>query len=103
MVDIYRTTQAMLCDFLKENNEMRIERQPFLDFVAAEAEKLPDDKYDFFQAEVFNLLQRAKQSDAPTQPPTTQHQRLTQQLSRQTHRGRAFYHLCHCPDATTRD
>ena len=47
MNDIYRTTQALLCDFLKKN-EQRSERQPFLDFVAAEAEKLPDDKYDEF-------------------------------------------------------
>ena len=47
----------MLRDFLKERNEPRSERQPFLDFVAAEAKKLPDEKYDLFQAEVFNLLQ----------------------------------------------
>ena len=81
MVDIYRKTQAMLRDFLKEKNEPRSECQPFLDFVVAEAEKLPDDKYNLFQAEVFNLLQRAKRSDAPSQssqPPTTQHQPLTQ-------------------------
>ena len=50
MVDIYRTTQAMLCDFLKKNNEPRSERQPFLDFVTVEAEKLPDDKHAAFRA-----------------------------------------------------
>ena len=78
IVDIFLTTQAMLHNFLKEKNEPRSECQPFLDFVAAEAKKLPDDKYNVFQAEVFSLLQRAKRSDSPTQPPTTQHQRLTQ-------------------------
>ena len=34
MVDIYRTTQAMLRDFLKEKNKARSERQPFYDFDA---------------------------------------------------------------------
>ena len=68
----------MLCDFLKKNNGQRSERQAFLEFVAVEAEKLPDDKYDVFQAEVFHLLHRAKHSDTPSQPPTTQHQQLTQ-------------------------
>ena len=67
-------SQAMLRDFLKEKSEPRSERQAFLDFVAAEAEKLLDKKYDIFQAEVF----RAKRSDALTQPPTMQHQQLTQ-------------------------
>ena len=61
MVDIYQTTQAMLHDFPKEKNEPRSERQHFLDFVLLPF--LPDDKYDLFQAEVFNLLQRAKRSD----------------------------------------
>ena len=50
----------MLRDFLKEKNKPRSECQPFLDFVAAEAAKLPDDKYNSFQSEVFNLLHRAK-------------------------------------------
>ena len=47
MVDIYRMTQAMLRDFLKEKNEARSKRQPFSDFVAAEAEKLPSNRYLF--------------------------------------------------------
>ena len=68
----------MVCDFLKENKESKSERQPLLDFVVAEIEKLPDAKYNIFQAEVVNLLHRAKRSDTPSQPPTTQHQRLTQ-------------------------
>ena len=58
----------MLCDFLKKNNGQRSERQAFLEFVAVEAEKLPDDKYDVFQAEVFHLLHRAKRSDTLSQP-----------------------------------
>ena len=37
MVDMYRQTQVMLCDFLKEKNKKKSERQPFYDFVAAAA------------------------------------------------------------------
>ena len=49
MVDIYRMTQAMLRDFLKEKNEARSECQPFFYFVAAEAEKLPSHRLSSFR------------------------------------------------------
>ena len=68
----------MLCDFLKEKNEQKSERQPFYNFIATEADRLPDPRYDIFQAEVFNQLQSFKRPDAPSQATTTQHQRLAQ-------------------------
>ena len=48
----------MLRDFLKEKNKARSKRQPFYD------------RYDFFQTEIFNLLQRAKRPDTPIEPPS---------------------------------
>ena len=75
-MDMYRQIQVLLCDFRKEKNQQNSERQPFNNFIAAEANRLPDARYDSFQAEVLNLLQRYKRPDPPSQP-TMQHQRLT--------------------------
>ena len=70
-------TQVLLSDFLKEKNQYNSEHQPLYNFVAAEANRLPDTHYDSFQAEVLNLLQKYKRQGPPSEP-TTQHQRLTQ-------------------------
>ena len=68
MVDLYRQTQAMLCDFLKEKNEQKSERQPFYDFIAAD--RLPDPCYDIFQAEVLTYPRGSSdQMHRVKQPP----------------------------------
>ena len=74
---MYRQTQAMLCDFLKEKNKQKSECQPFYNLIVTEANRLPEARYDSFQAEILNLLQRLKRPDPPSQPTTTQHQILT--------------------------
>ena len=38
MIDMYRHTQAMLCDFLKQKNQQNSECQPFYIFI----DRLPD-------------------------------------------------------------
>ena len=70
MVDTYPQTQAMLYDFLKEKHELKSEHQPFYNFIAAEAVRLPGNRYDSFQAEVLKLLQRLSgQIHRVNQPP----------------------------------
>ena len=77
LMDMYHQTRVLLSDVLKEKDQQNSEHQPFYNFIATEADRLPDARYDSFQAEVFNILLKYKRPDAPSQP-TMQHQRLTQ-------------------------
>ena len=55
LMDMHRQTQVLFSDFLKKNQQ-NSECQPFYNLIAAEADRLPDARYDSFQAEVLAIL-----------------------------------------------
>ena len=50
--ELFQQTQSLLSDFLKQSRE----RQPFYNFLVAEANKFSDAQYNNFQPDVLNLL-----------------------------------------------
>ena len=61
-MEMYRQTQVLLSDFLKEKNQQNSKRQPFYNFVTAEADRFTNAYYDRFQTAVLNLLQKYKRA-----------------------------------------
>ena len=75
-LDLYQQTYSLITGFIQSQKDEKktSERQPFYDFLSAEADKLPDADYISFQRDLFTMLQNYRRGQS-TQP--TQHQRLT--------------------------